>query len=347
MAVVIAVLVIVIVGAAAFVTKAVWFKPTGELRRKSAQLRHERADSTKWQEIIRRDRHQSRVNSRLHGARPRPVRPGDWREIRVIPDPLSLRCTSFTRPGSPLPRPKPMLHLVIAACFLSILLNTGSTAQSRPATPAPAGIAWLIFVDDLHIDFRNTGRIREFLQFMSGKLMRDGDVVVMRASGPSPVTTDATSDRATIDAAIRRVSGAGLQPREISELAKDQTGEIDLRLALTFSSAATLLDTVPQRRRAMLYISNGYDSERGRTLASLFSRAAQQAQVTVFAVNASGLLDVAPMKDPRVDADLWKQMIASRRQSLRAIAEPTGGSAFLDDVYAAPTMSRIRESVAK
>jgi len=242
-----------------------------------------------------------------------------------------------------------MLHSVIAAWFLSIWLVTGSMVQSRPATlaRAPAGIAWLIFVDDLHMDFRNTGRIREFLQFISGRLMRDEDVVVIRASGPSPVTMGATSDRAVIDAAIRKVSGAGLQPREISELAKDPVGEIDTRLALTFSSAATLLDTVPERRRAVLYISNGYDSERGRTFASLFSRAAQQAQVQVFAVNASGLLDAAPMYDPRVDADLWKQMVASRRQSLRAIAEPTGGSAFLDDVYAAQTMSRIRAAVAK
>ena len=241
-----------------------------------------------------------------------------------------------------------MLHSVFAACVLSVLLGTGSTPQSRPATPAPApaGIAWLIFVDDLHIDFRNTGRIREFLQSISGKLMRDEDVVVMRASGPSLVTMEATSDRALIDAAIRRVSGAGLQPREISELAKDPVGEIDTRLAATFSAAATLLEvapSTPDRRRVLLYISNGYESERGRALASLFARAAQQAQVMVFAVNAAAL---GPPRDGAgVDADVWKQVVASRHQTLRAIAEATGGSAFLDEADVAGAVPRIRAAV--
>jgi VWFA-related protein len=237
-----------------------------------------------------------------------------------------------------------MLHSVFAACVLSIVLGAGSTAQPNTATPrAPAGIAWLIFVDDLHIDFRNTGRIREFLQSIPGKLMRDEDVVVLHTTGPSSITLDATSDRAIIDAAIRKVSGAGLQPREISELAKDPTGEIDTRLALTFSAAATLLVTVPERRRAMLYISNGYDSERGRALGSLFSRAARQAQVMIFAVNAGSL---GPPRDGTgVDAEVWKQMVASRRQTLRTISEPTGGSAFLDDVDVAGAASRLRAAV--
>jgi len=50
MAVVVAVLVIAVVGAASFVTKAVWFKVFAELWRKPPQLGHKPADSTDWQD---------------------------------------------------------------------------------------------------------------------------------------------------------------------------------------------------------------------------------------------------------------------------------------------------------
>jgi hypothetical protein len=232
---------------------------------------------------------------------------------------------------------------------IGILMALGNQATShgepRPATP----VTWLIFVDDLHIDFRNTGRIREFLKAAAATLMREGDTVVMRTSGPSFLAIGPSSDRAVIDAAIMKVSGAGLQPYAISDLAKDLAGELDVRLTITFSTAATLLETGAEardRQRAMLYISNGYESERSRALATMFARAAQQAQVMVFAVNA-GALAVKPMNDPRVDADSWKQMVAARRATPRSIAEPTGGSAFVDDVNVADTMSRIRTAVSK
>jgi hypothetical protein len=47
----------------------------------------------------------------------------------------------------------PVLHSpTIAACLLSILLGAAEEAQSRGPAPttAPAGITWLILVDDLH-----------------------------------------------------------------------------------------------------------------------------------------------------------------------------------------------------
>ena len=240
-----------------------------------------------------------------------------------------------------------MVNSLITACLLSILLGAEPPAQSPAATSDRApGIAWLVFVDDLHLDFRNTGLVRQFLRGLSRTLMTEHDAIVMRTSGPSSITLDATSDRSVVEATIRRVSGAGLPPRDVIELIKDPTGEIDTRLAATFSAVGPLLDLVPatrDRRRALLYISNGYDSERGRALASLFARAAQQAQVMVFTVNGAAL---GPPRDSAgVDADVWREILGSRRQSLRAIAEPTGGSAFLDDADAADATSRIRAAV--
>jgi hypothetical protein len=196
------------------------------------------------------------------------------------------------------------------------------------------------------MDFRNTPHILELLRSISTGLIREEDVVVMRSTGPSSNAIGPTSDRAIVDAAIGRVSGNGLWP-EISEEVKN-SGDLDVRLSMTFSAASTLLDSVaaaPDRRRAMLVISNGYDGERGRPLASLFARAARQANVIVVAVNAASIPGGVPMHDSRVDPEVWKQIVASRRQSLRAIAEPTGGVALLDAADFADAMSRIRAAV--
>jgi len=254
------------------------------------------------------------------------------------------------RPDRGSTRPNRVLHsCAIATCLLSVLLDFGSAAQSRPevSPPTAVGIAWLILVDDLHMDFRNTGRIRDLLRAISTALMHDEDVVMMRASGPSSVAIGPTSDRRTFDAAAVRVTGNGLSPMAVREELKSQVSEIEARLALTLATGSTLLDGVPaspNRRTAMLYITNGYDSERGRALASLFSRAAQQAQVIVFTVNASGLRGSVPI-DGGVDTEFWKQVVSSRRQSLRALAEPTGGNALLDEIDVADAMSRIRAAV--
>ncbi len=171
---------------------------------------------------------------------------------------------------------------------------------------------------------------------------------MMSSSGPSSIAIGPTSDRTIVDAAGRSVAGVGLNPIEVREEAKHTGGEIEAGLALTFSTASTLLDSVPaspERRVAMLVISNGYETARGRALAALFSRAARQAQVIVVAVNAAGIPGSVTIDDSRIDPKVWKPIVASRRESLRAIAEGTGGFALLDGVDFADAMSRIRAAV--
>jgi hypothetical protein len=50
-----------------------------------------------------------------------------------------------------------------------------------PDVAARARVTWLIFVDDLHLDFRNTGRIRGMLKTivsqLSGLAIVGGDLV--------------------------------------------------------------------------------------------------------------------------------------------------------------------------
>ncbi len=197
-------------------------------------------------------------------------------------------------------------------------------------------MTWLIFVDDLHINFRDTGRVRLLLRSISTELIRDEDVFAMRSSGASAINIGVGSDRARLDPAIRTVTGAGLHASEISSGSKAVREEIGFRHGIAFSAATDLLGNVPvspHRRRVLLYISNGYDSERASARAFSFSGAARRGNVIVFAMNAAGLPSKL-VQNTGVDEP--------RRQSLRGIAEPTGGFALLDSVDFADPMPRIR-----
>ena len=72
---------------------------------------------------------------------------------------------------------------------------------ARPTNDA-AGRIFLIFVDDLHLDFRNTGRIRELFKKISKELIHEGDMFGIVSTGPSSISIDLTYDRKRLDQAI-------------------------------------------------------------------------------------------------------------------------------------------------
>ena len=65
---------------------------------------------------------------------------------------------------------------------------------SRPTTDA-SGRIFLIIVDDLHLDFRNTGRIRDLFKRISRQLVHEGDMFGIVSTGPSSLSIDLTYDR--------------------------------------------------------------------------------------------------------------------------------------------------------
>ena len=69
---------------------------------------------------------------------------------------------------------------------------------ARPANDA-AGRIFLIFVDDLHLDFRNTGRIRDLFKKISDELVHEGDMFGIVSTGPSSIAIDLTYDRRRLD----------------------------------------------------------------------------------------------------------------------------------------------------
>jgi len=133
----------------------------------------------------------------------------------------------------------------------------------RPTNDA-SGRIFMIFVDDLHMDFNNTGRIRELFKKISKELIHEGDMFGIVSTGPSSIAQDMTYDRKRLDEAITKISGAGLKPTEIIETPDGAQGppEVRYRAHVAFSTAydvLTKLEQVHNRRKAFIYVSNGYD----------------------------------------------------------------------------------------
>jgi len=133
----------------------------------------------------------------------------------------------------------------------------------RPTNDA-SGRIFLIFVDDLHMDFRNTGRIRELFKKIRRELIHEGDMFGIVSTGPSSISVDMTYDAKRLDEAINKIAGNGLKPQEIIETPDGSQGppEVRYRAHVAFSTAYDILGNLEQvhnRRKAFIYVSNGYD----------------------------------------------------------------------------------------
>ncbi|MPZ18088.1 MAG: VWA domain-containing protein [Luteitalea sp.] len=250
---------------------------------------------------------------------------------------------------------------------------------SAPTNDA-AGRIFILFVDDLHLDFRNTGRIRELFKKISTTLIHEGDMFAIVSTGPSSLAIDPTYDHKRLDDAIERISGSALRPNEIVEGPEGAQGpsEIRYRAHVAFSTAYDLVrefEKIQHRRKAFVYVSNGYDFDpfpRGRLkyqyeryggstggvydgedinpedptaiyrrqgqqfadadlvreLAEL-TRACNRANVTMYTIDPRGLVGM-PDLDENVDMTEFNDYIRKSQDSLRVIAEETGGFAVVN-----------------
>ena len=247
---------------------------------------------------------------------------------------------------------------------------------ARPTNDA-AGRIFIIFVDDLHLDFRNTGRIRDLFQKVADELVHEGDMFAVVSSGPSSIEIPLTYDRRRLAEAKKKIAGSALKPQEILEAPDGAQGppEIRYRAHTAMSTVYDMLkglEQVPHRRKAFIYISNGYDfnpfvtsrtksvNERFQRLsrgeddgsgssdtnpfelqgnrfaeADLVSelaeltRQANRANVTLYTIDPRGLVG-GPDLDEKVDMSEWQNYITASQNSLRTLAELTGGIAVVN-----------------
>jgi VWFA-related protein len=134
---------------------------------------------------------------------------------------------------------------------------------SRPRSDT-AGRIFLIIVDDLHMDFRNLGRIRDLFKRISRQLIHDGDMFSIVSTGPSSIAVDPTYDRKILDDSINKISGSGLQPSEIIQGPESAEGpsEVRYRAHVSFRTVydmLTQLERITNRRKAVIWVSNGFD----------------------------------------------------------------------------------------
>jgi VWFA-related protein len=243
---------------------------------------------------------------------------------------------------------------------------------SRPVNDA-AGRIFLFFVDDLHLDFRNTTRVRQLFEKMAKMLVHDGDMFGVVSTGPSSLAIDLTYDRKRLDEAIKKISGSALKPSEIIQGPQSPQGNSELRYRahVAFSTAYDIvrnLEKVQNRRKAVIYVSNGYDfnpfegarfndpnivgmkNERYqdfqeydpftrssqqfaeadliRELAEL-TRAANRANATMYTIDPRGLVAGSDL-DEQVDPTEWNNYIRKSQDSLRVLADETGGFATVN-----------------
>ena len=256
---------------------------------------------------------------------------------------------------------------------------------ARPSNDA-SGRIFILFIDDLHLDFKNTARVRDLLKKIKGTLIHQGDMFGIVSSGTSSIAIDLTYDLKRIDEALKKVMGGALKPTDIIQGPEGQEGptEVRYRAHVAFSSAAEMLDNlskVHNRRKALIYVSNGYDfnpfeksrsgqaeffenrfgttqantnsdgtdtsagagtdindpSRSGakfadadlvRELAEL-TRAANRANTTIYTIDPRGLVGM-PDLDDNVDPVEFQEYLANSINSLRVLAEQTGGIAVVN-----------------
>ncbi len=248
---------------------------------------------------------------------------------------------------------------------------------SKPSNDT-SGRIFLFFVDDLHMQFRNTGRIRDLFKRIEKNLLHDGDMWGMVTSGPSSIAIDLTYDRNRFDEAIKKIAGNGLKPSEIINGPESSQGpdEVRYRAHVAFSTVHDLLtniDKVHNRRKAIIYVSDGYDfnpfanarlgedpnhifegrfgqsaadaqndpteqqlrqgqqfadADLAGELAEL-TREANSANATLYTIDPRGLVGGSDI-DEQVDPTEWSDYIRKSQDSLRVLADETGGIAVVN-----------------
>jgi VWFA-related protein len=268
---------------------------------------------------------------------------------------------------------------------------------TRPRTDV-SGRIFLFFVDDLHLQFHNTGRIRDLFKRISKELVHEGDMFGIVSSGPSSIAVDMTYDRARLEEAIKKIAGNELKPTDIinGPSGADGPSEVRYRAHVAFSTVNDVLknlESVHNRRKALVYVSDGYDfnpfqdarlglmdgnspfaqnefrrsenqmnsgggsaatdpftqqqkqteqfadADLARELGEL-TRTANRANVTMYTIDPRGLVGMGDI-DEQVDPTQWADFVRKSQDSLRVIAEETGGLAIVNQNDFSKALKRI------
>jgi VWFA-related protein len=254
---------------------------------------------------------------------------------------------------------------------------------SRPVNDT-AGRIIIFVIDDLHMEFRETHRVRKLFRDMAKELVHEGDLFAIVSTGTSSIAVDLTYDHARMEESANKISGSGLRPSEIiQQSAMGSTPqEVMHRANVAFSTVYELLTNLEQahnRRKAVVLISNGYDfdpfanaragkggagtlnnnsadpnnpmfemanmgnqfsdAELSMRLVEL-TRQANRANATFYTFDPRGLVAGQDL-DETVDMMEWESHLRKQQDSLRVVAELTGGLAVVNTNDFSKALKRI------
>ena len=138
---------------------------------------------------------------------------------------------------------------------------------TRPAADS-SGRIFIVFLDDLHLQPSDTPRVKDLLKKVRDILIKENDLVGFVSTGHSTIEIDPAYDfgHRRFNEAINRVMGEGATVTDILNGAATEgaDGPTGLRFAAhnAFVTAYDMIEQlaqIPDRRKAFVYVSNGYD----------------------------------------------------------------------------------------
>jgi hypothetical protein len=236
------------------------------------------------------------------------------------------------------------MRVALVAVALAGLLAAPVATQQ----PAKTGRDVLVFIDDLHLDFRLTPRMRDLLKrlLLTGAI-REGDRVGVVSTGYSSISEAPTLDRSVIESVINRVTGGGFRPEEVLE-AISPTGddrEVRKRAHVSLTTAYDAIRSfgrLTAGRRAVIYVSNGHRLPSEPPELQDVVRVANDAQAPIYVFLPLDLV-AQPAWVLWPDSDAWRQYVNESRETVRVLAASTGGlmvSTMTDFDYAVSVLAR-------
>jgi hypothetical protein len=125
---------------------------------------------------------------------------------------------------------------VAVVAFLLSLFSGISPAQNL-LTPKSV----VIFLDDLHIDFQNTPKLRTGFKQATQRLLAAGRQVAMVSDGPSDVSIRPTNDGTALSQIANRIAGAGLKPTETANPSPTVAADVKRREATAEETLQSIL----------------------------------------------------------------------------------------------------------
>jgi VWFA-related protein len=137
-----------------------------------------------------------------------------------------------------------------------------------PSAPPPdvSGRIFIIFVDDYHIQPGDTPRMKDALKQIRDTVIHDNDLVGFVSTGFSGIEGTVNYDykHRRFDEIIGKAMGSAMTPDDIVKANTTVEGPSGLRYRVhsTFETAYDLLNQlskITNRRKALIYVSSGYD----------------------------------------------------------------------------------------